>query len=282
MTRSSACWLGARRLGAWRLGVVVALGAVALAPSGEAQEAPPAPELVAWAPKWRKGDWWVIKTYQRDLKDEVSSPEPAEGAMPRTPPDPRREPIPGLPPLRDGVPEGWVLANTFRFEVVRRELVTYPGDGPDDKPEAFVVVAVRTLDGPPRTAELWYTEADLTLFKVVREPKTERARTHDVSGTVQLDPQETAVIGFPLDWPDFAAAKQPSSDIAVAGRGVVEQKVRPAPNGAAQVQVRLALKVGDDETRGRVQLTFEPGAPFWSRLVGPVYLAELVDYKGKR
>ncbi|MCO5170028.1 MAG: hypothetical protein M9894_27145 [Planctomycetes bacterium] len=272
-----------RRSSSWRLVVVVALGALALAPGGGAQEAPPAPELAPWAPKWRKGDWWVVKTYQRDLKDEVSSPEPAEGAMPRTPPDPRREPIPGLPPLRDGVPEGWVHANTFRFEVVRRELVRYPDDGPDDKPEPFLVVAVRTLEGAtPRTAELWYTEADLTLFKVVREPKTERARTHEVAGTVQLDPPESGVIGFPLDWPDFVAAKQPSSDVAVEGRGVVEQKVRPAPNGANQVQVRLGLKVGDEETRGRVQLTFEPGAPFWVRLVGPVYLAELVDYKGKR
>ncbi len=270
MTRSSR----------WALSVVVALlGAAALAPVG-AQDAPPAPELVAWAPKWRKGDWWVIKTYQRDLQARTTSPAPAEGAVPRVPDDPRREPLPGLPPLRDGVPEGWKVANTFRFEVVRRELVKYPDDAPGDKPEAFLVVRARTLEGETRTAELWYTEADLTLAQVVVAPGTDRARTHQLSGLVQLDPPASAVIGFPLDWPDFAAARQPSAEIAVEGRGTVEQRVRQVN---AEFQVRLVTKTDDDETHGRVLMTFRPGAPFWSRLVGPVYLAELTEQgRGQR
>lgn len=257
----------------WSLVVAATLGVGVLAPVG-AQDAPPAPELVPWAPKWRKGDWWVIKTYQRDLQARTTSPAPAEGATPRIPDDPRRAPLPGLPPLRDGVPEGWKTANTFRFEVVRRELVKYPGDAPSDKPEAFVVVSVRTLEGEPRTAELWYTEADLTLAQVVVAPGTPRARTLELSGTAQLDPPVSAELGFPLDWPDFAAAKQPTADVTVEGRGVIEQRVRAA---GAEVQVRLATKTEGDETHGRVLMTFRPGSPFWLRLVGPLYLAEMTE-----
>lgn len=253
--------------------VVAALATVAFV---GAQEAPA--QLVPWAPRWRKGDWWVVRTYQRDLQRRTTSPQPAEGGVPSIPDDPRDDPLPGLPPMRDGVPEGWKAANRFRFEVVRREEVKYPGDAPTDKPEAFIVVNVRTLEGEPRTAELWYTEADLTLAQVVVAPGTDRRRTHELSGMAQLEPPVSAELGFPLDWPDFAAAKQPSADITVEGRGVVEQRVRSA-NG--EFQVRLANKREQGESTGRVLMTFRPGAPFWSRLVGPVYLAEVVE-QGRR
>lgn len=255
--------------------VLTALATVALV---GAQETPAAPELVPWAPRWRKGDWWVVRTYQRDLRRETTSPQPAEGAMPHVPDDPRLDPLPGLPPLRDGVPEGWKAANRFRFEVVRREQVRYPGDAPSDPPEAFIVVSVRTLEGEPRTAELWYTEADLTLAQVVLSPDTKRRRTLELHGMAQLDPPASAELGFPLDWPDFAAAKQPTAEIRVEGRGVIEQRVR-SHNG--EFQVRLASKREEGESTGRVLMSFRPGAPFWSRLVGPVYLAELVEH-GRR
>lgn len=254
------------------LPVVAALGCLALAPASVAQDA--GPELVPWAPRWRKGDWWVVKTYQRDLQAHVTSPAAAEGAMPRVPADPRAEPLPGLPPLRDGVPEGWKVANTFRFEVLRRELVRYPGDAPSDPPEPFVVVSLRTLEGDERAAELWYTEADLTLAKVVMAPNTERARTHELSGTLLVDPSVSAAIGFPLDWPDFVAAKQPTAEVVVEGRGTFEQRVRAVQG---ETQVRLATMNADGEARGRVLMSFRPGAPFWVRLVGPVYLAELTE-----
>ena len=238
-----------------------------------AQQPPAPPQLVAWAPKWKKGDWWVVKTYQRDLRERTRSAEPAEGAEPKVPDGVGTEPLPGLPPLKDGVPEGWKVANTFRFEVSRRELVRYPDDGPNDAPEPFIVVTMRTLDGDPRTAELWFTEADLTLAKVVREPGA-KAKTHDVAGTAQLEPPETALVGFPLDWPDFVAAARPLADIKLEGRGTVEQRVRAQ---GQDVQVRLGLKQEGDEPSGRVLMTWRAGAPYWSRLVGPLYLAELTQ-----
>lgn len=261
----------------WSCGLALAFGCFALvsapAPAG-AQDAPPNPALAPFAPRWKKGDWWVVKTYQRDLSERTSSPEPAEGATPRLPDDPRAEPLPGLPP--GGVPAGWKSANSFRFEVTRRELVKYPDDGPTDAPEPFVVVLMRSLEGQPvRTAELWFTEADLTLAKVVEEPGTPRARTHELSGKVLLDPAVSGTIGFPLDWPDFAAATRPAADLPVEGRGVVEQRVRAQ---GEEVQVRLGLKNdANDESRGRVLMTWRANMPFWSRLVGPVYLAELVE-----
>lgn len=257
----------------WSCAAALALAALWAAPA-RAQEPPPPAALAPWAPKWKKGDWWVVKTYQRDLSERTSSPEPAEGATPRLPDDPRAEPLPGLPP--GGVPAGWKVANTFRFEVMRRELVKYPDDGPDDQPEAFTVVLMRTLAGEPaRTAELWFTEADLTLAKVVQEPGTPRARTHELSGKVLLDPAVSAAVGFPLDWPDFMAATRPAAELPIEGRGIVEQRVRMQ---GEEAQVRLGLKSdANDETRSRVLITWRANAPFWSRLVGPVYLAELVE-----
>jgi len=47
-----------------------------------------------------------------------------------------------------------------------------PDDGPNDPPEMFIVVGLRALEGDPRPAELWYTESDLTLAKVVTSPGT--------------------------------------------------------------------------------------------------------------
>lgn len=254
------------------LTLTLAFALLAAAPVN-AQEPPPPPALATWAPKWKKGDWWVVKTYQRDLSERTHSPEPAEGATPRLPDDPRTEPLPGLPP--GGVPEGWKVANSFRFEVVRRELVKYPDDAPTDAPEPFMVVLMRSLEGrPARVAELWFTEADLTLAKVVEDPGTPNARTHELSGKVMLDPGVSSTLGFPLDWPDFMAAVQPSADLALEGRGTVEQRVRAQGD---EVQVRLGLKSGTDESRGRVLMTWRANMPFWSRLVGPLYLAELVE-----
>lgn len=252
---------------------LLALALLTAAPTN-AQEPPPPPTLAPFAPKWKKGDWWVVKTYQRDLRERMASPEPAEGATPRLPDDPRTEPLPGLPP--GGVPEGWKVANSFRFEVVRRELVKYPDDGPNDAPEAFAVVLVASQEGrPARTAELWFTESDLTLAKVVVSPGTPNARTHELSGKVMLDPEVSSAIGFPLDWPDFVAATQPSADLPIEGRGIVEQRVRAQ---GEEVQVRLGLKnEPTDESRGRVLITWRANMPFWSRLVGPLYLAELVE-----
>lgn len=256
------------------LGLLVALGALL-----SAQEPAPRPQLAPWAPKWKKGEWWVVKTYQRDLRDRTRSAEPAEGAEPKVPEGVGTDPLPGFPPLRDGVPEGWKVANTFRFEVVRRELVRYPDDGPNDPPEPFIVVSMKTEGGESRAAELWYTEADLTLFRVVVEPGTPKARTHEVSGKVQLDPPQTAEVGFPLDWPDFVAATQPQAEIKVEGRGTVEQRVRAQ---GPDVQVRLGLKPQpNEEPRGRVLMTWRAGAPFWSRLVGPLYLAEMTQQGGR-
>jgi hypothetical protein len=253
--------------------LTLALALLAAAPAS-AQEPPPPPGLATWAPKWKKGDWWVVKTYQRDLSERLTSPEPAEGATPRVPDDPRTEPLPGLPP--GGVPEGWKVANSFRFEVVRRELVKYPDDGPNDAPEAFAVVLMSSLEGRPiRTAELWFTESDLTLAKVVESPGTPNARAHELSGKVLLDPAVSSALGFPLDWPDFIAATQPSADLPIEGRGVVEQRVRAQ---GEEVQVRLGLKSDTNgESRGRVLITWRANMPFWSRLVGPLYLAELVE-----
>jgi hypothetical protein len=259
------------------MAVLAALAALAGAPAG-AQEG--ARELVDWAPRWKKGDWWVVRTYQKDLKAEMESKAPAEGGTPAAPPNPMADPLPGYPPLEDGVPKGWKVGNRFRFEALRKELVKYPDDAPEDAPETFLVVGVKSLEGEPRTAEVWFAEADLTIAKVVTGPGTKAARTWELSGTAQLGPAPAEVLGVPLDWPDFKAAKEAEKELTLPGRGKVEQKVRTVAAGTPQEeqQIRLAEVVEKpSQPRQRVLMSFKRGAPFWTRLVGTSSMAELVE-----
>lgn len=250
------------------LGAILCLGGVPAA----AQEKPPAGQpagaLVEWAPKWRVGSFWVVTTWQRDTRQRLRSPNPAEGGEPLQP-DAEREPIPGFPPLRDGVPVGYKPGNRWRFEVLRREGVRYPDDPPDMPPEEFWVVRTRTLEGEPaRVADLWYAVADLTLARVVVDPEGKK-RVHELKGTAQLAVPASLELGFPLDWPDLRAASQERAEIAVSGRPNIEQRVRAPGQGQEQVwQVRLAPldAKGEVNPAGRVSFQWKQGDPFWSRL----------------
>lgn len=257
------------------VGLSVAL-ALTLAGLGRAQDRPPnqgpaapaaANGLVPWAPTWKVGVWWTVTVWQRDTQERTRSPLPAEGGEP-TRPEAEREPIPGYPPLRDGVPVGFKPGNRFRFEVVRRENVRYPDDPPDMPPEEFWVVRARTLEGKPeRVAELWFAVADLTLAKVVIDPE-QKQRVHQLKGTALLHPEVSLELGFPLDWPDLRAAAQERAVIEVSDRPTIEQRMRK--QGPDTWQLRLAPLPEEEgqepPAAARVNLLWKQGDPFWSRL----------------
>lgn len=269
-----------RRLAAATLVAGLSFGLAGTWSPAVGQEEPARPKLVDWAPQWRRGAWWTVRLYQRDQRERIASPNPAEGGMP-VPQDPARDALPGYPPLRDGVPVGWKRGNVFRFEVERRELVRWD-DEEGVAPEPFLVVAVRTTEGSPaRTAELWIAQEDLTLGRVVLEPKTPRQRVIDTAGTVQLEPAALAGLGFPLVWPDFRAERDERKDIVVEGVGRFEQKVRivnaGTPTEEAHVQLAELAKDPDDPPLRRARIAWRKGQPFWSRLVTPEYLGELLE-----
>jgi len=261
---------------------------------------PPAPRHVDWAPRWRIGDWWVVQTYQRDVTESTTTPNPAEGGAPYIPDDVELPgtPLPDLPPMRDGVPVGYKVGNRFRFEVVREEAVTYEDDGPEDAPERFWVVRVRTLDGEHvRRAELWFAQVDLSLAKVVLAPDSERPRERWLRGTALLDIPISRDFGFPFDWPDLAAVARPEAIIPTPGRPDVEQRMRTVgPPDAIEVQILLLEAppapdeggdreegAGDDDPdqrrRGgaRVRFDWRPGDLFWSRHVSSLFVGVLVE-----
>lgn len=255
--------------------------AAGLLPGGLAlaQQQPP-PALAAWAPRWKKGDWWVVRTYQQDLRDRMSGPAPSDGGAPPELGGPSPE-LPGYPPLRDGIPQGWKHGNRFRFEALRKEGVKYPDDGPNDPPEMFLVIGLRALEGDPRPAELWYTESDLTLAKVVTQPGTKEARTWELSGKALLEPPVNELLGVPLDWPDFeAAAKGPGEqEVSLGGQRKGSQKMRTVgAQGKEEVQLRLAEVVDrPDRPASKVLFSFRQGESFWVRFVGTRTLGELTE-----
>lgn len=239
-----------------------------------AQEAPRR-ELPGWAPRWKVGTWWVVTTWQRDTRARLRSPGPAEGAEPVTPELEGSEPLPGYPPLRDGIPVGYKPGNQFRFEVARREKVRYPDDAPGTPPEEFWVVRVATEEGEPkRTAELWYTAADLSLAKVVIDPAGQ-AREHALHGTALLAVPASQELGFPLDWPDLPATVAERAVIPVEGRPAVEQKARKVGAGKEETwQLRLAPEGGDPAVKP-VSLEWKKGEPFWSRFASGEFVGRL-------
>src|SRR5262245_47687272 len=103
-------------------------------------------KLPAFAPAWKKGQWWIVRTFLRDVEDVTGVPS-ARSAFPT---------IPGYPPLRDGVPVGFSHGNRWRLEVSRFVDHRFPGDAKTDAPERFVVVTLRALEGrDARNTELW-------------------------------------------------------------------------------------------------------------------------------
>ena len=246
-----------------------------------AQEKPPRPELVEWAPRWKVGTWWVVTTWQRDTRERTRSPGKAEGATPALPEELDSEALPDLPPLRDGIPVGYKAGNRFRFEVVKKEALKYPDDEPGTPPEEFWVVRVETLEGQPvRKAELWYAVADCSLAKVVLDPAGKRRETV-LKGTAQLDLPASHELGFPLDWPDLRAARAERAELEVPGRPRLEQRTRKVGEGSNETrQVRLAPVEKDPAGRqgGRLTLVWKPGEPFWSRSIAFELLGRLDDY----
>ncbi|RMG06458.1 MAG: hypothetical protein D6731_25750, partial [Planctomycetota bacterium] len=195
---------------------------------------------------------------------------PTPGASPRSEPLPQ---LPDFPPLRDGVPVGYKKGNRWRFEVLRRQSVRYDDDGPEDPPERFWVVGVRSLEGdPPRSAELWYAERDLVLSKVVLAPGTRKQEVHWTRGTVQVSLPAAIPLGLPLDWPDLAAAgRNPKAKVRDAARRSYEQRRKTLRPSKGTPRVRLALYPlrGDGRKAARPPVRFEwqPGRPFWTRLL---------------
>lgn len=270
------------------LALLLALAAPVLAQESERG----APE---WAPQWEVGDWWVVKLYQRDLRERYTSPKPLDkggGGEPALPEDLEVQPLPGFPVLRGGIPEGFKPANRFRFEVLRQETIRWEGENPlDSPPETFWVVAVRTLDGErARRAELWFSAKDLSLAKVVleRKGKLETDAKRDwLRGTAQLDLPLSKELGFPLAWPDLHGAKQGAVKIEPARRPALEQRTRAEKGEEAQggelkrVRIYLrqaaskSLKRSQNAPRARCRFTFEPKRPYWVQLATSDYLGVL-------
>lgn len=209
------------------------------------------PKLAPFAPSWKKGDTWVVRTFLREVENE-GRPR-ARSRVPR---------IPGYPPLHDGVPEGFTHGNRWRFEVARTEDVRHADDARTDPPERFIVIAARTLEGDePRTAELWFASRDLLLARVVVGPRTPKESATWLKGTIQLDVASGRELAFPLDWPDLAAA---------AKLARVEGPVEGAPSrlqdvteekGSWLVTLREKGSKGGEESQ--THLRFRKGAPWW-------------------
>jgi PAS domain-containing protein len=221
----------------------------------------------------------VVTTWQKDTRERTRSPAPAPGGEPARPPlDP--EPIPGVPPLRDGVPVGYKPGNRFRFEVLRREAVRYPDDEPGTPPEEFWVVRVRTLEGAPaRVADLFYAVADLTLARVVLDPEG-KPRAHVQRGTALLGVPASLELGCPLDWPDLRAAAEERAELPIPGGPKLEQRVRRTGEGQAEArQVRLAALDEQGQAQGaKASFLWRPGEPFWSRLASGELLGRLDEF----
>ncbi len=226
--------------------------------------------VVPWAPKWKVGDRWEVKTFQKDRKDERSSPKPAPGAKPHMPRD-RSAELPDFPPLRDGIPIGYKLGNVWSLEVVREESVTYDDDEEGDAPEKFFVVALKALQGDdPRTSELWFAAEDLVLSKVVLRPGEKREKIHWLDGSVQLAVPAGKAIGFPLDWPDLKAAQKEKAELQLDKKNKVEQRVRVIDKDKASAEYRVQLtrlkgKRGADRAP-EARFVWREGRPFWLRL----------------
>lgn len=265
----------------WAAGCVLAV--LCCAPAG-AQQADPAVTLPDWAPRWREGDWWVVRTFQLDLSERTRSPEPAEGAAPVTPQDSAAEPLPGFPPLRNGVPVGYKPGNTYRFEVVRRESVDTAEGERGVPPESFWVVSVATIEGAPRAAELWYTTTELSLSRIVFDASGPRRRDLWLKGSAQLAVDASLELGFPLDWPDLPAAKEPQAKLERDGQRTVEQRVRLVGAETPQAEVRILLSevtAKRDGPKARAMFSWRPKRPFWARLLSGTIIAETQEYGRK-
>lgn len=253
-------------------GCVLGVGSPAFAQDVTTSEDMPSQrsdDLVTWAPQWKVGDWWLVKVYQPslDLETSDSYSAPASG---------------------EGAPRGFAPTNRLLYQVARRELVRYPSDSPKAKPEAFLVVTVRGLDGLRNpTAELWYTEEDMTLAKVVT---SKRSTKSFLTGTAQLCVDSSGSLGVPLEWPDFRAATKAKATLRGDKGQQVRQQVKPA--GRARVSVKLQgparkaakAKPGTEKPRQppRVLFHWQEGRPSWSRVRTRDRYAELIRFGDER
>lgn len=254
---------------------VLAQGKKGQAPKAKAKDkATPTRTVARWAPRWKVGDWWEIRTYKKEneatriplMKDTVS------------------QPLKGLTAYRKGIPVGYFAANRFRMLVDRREVVTYAEKGSPS--ESFLVLEVRSLEGVPvQTAELWYSELDMTLAKVVLDPRGRHRRTFNLRGVAQLDVRGSGILGLPLDWPDLRPTTKKRWTLSLSRRrGKVEQRVRVSKK-QKHVRVRLArVSKQGKQVGAATKLTFVQGIPFWSSLVTPTLRATLIKHghRGKR
>lgn len=247
---------------------------------------------VAWAPTWKVGDWWTVKTYQKDLKRRLTSPAPLKGGggEPRLPKAQDGPAIPGFPPLRNGVPKGYKQANLWRFEVLRKETVKYD-DGPpiDTPPEAFWVVEAKTTLGKPvRTIELWYSAEDLVLSKLVQKAKPGskgKDRVRWTKGTAQLELPESNAMVLPLAWPDFKAAAKKKTTFEHPKQITLEQRVRrDKPDTKDERNWVLIQHVTKKRGQPRIRCVFqfEPKKPFWTLVDAGLLLAKLHEHGSKK
>lgn len=146
-------------------------------------------------PRWTVGDTWTVRTFQREV---ALVPSSARG--------PR---IPGAPPLRKGVPEGWKHANRWKLTVTRV-------DGEK------ATILLEALEGPEkRQAELGFEKG--VLVRIGERVLVKRTNL-----------KESRELCFPLDWPESFAAWKPGdkwwTTFECAGvRGVLERRPPGSP-----------------------------------------------------
>ena len=221
-------------------------------------------------PEWKVGDWWKVRVLQREVGRE-------RAMRPATPPPE----IPGYPPLRDGIPRGWKVSNTFRFKVIGTESVSYPQDQVEgnDSPEEFFKVTVETTEGDKRKAMLLISQADLT----VAEVRFGRRRT-PLAGSPMVFPEAASLLGVPLDWPDFTALETGKTQVIELPSGSrVRQALDHDADGSWLVtltELEGTRRSGEKEVYRSVQ-RWNAGEPWWSFFEGGLYRAELVDKKSK-
>ena len=91
------------------------------------------------------------------------------------------------------------------------------------------------------------------------------------------DVDESRVLGFPLDWPDWSRAREDRAEVPCRGRDPRVQTVESLSERPMVVRVGTSLK-GAAATR-RVVTEWSSGAPWWHRYRSESTKAELVGWR---
>lgn len=232
---------------------------------------------VVEAPAWKLGDRWVVQLFVRDLDGAVTGR-----------PKPKEPGLPGFPPLRKGVPEGFKKGGRFQFEVLKDDAtLPEPDDDaakpkPGEKPkppakdaEKYFVIQVKPLrPGATRKALLYFAVSDRSLGEI-QIVTGQRNQATKCFGTCVFRSPTSVTFGFPFDWPDFIAARQKEQKLRVLHQRLVQTTKR----AKGELSVRLYDRGIEKARRAEsaVTTTWKKGGLWWTNFDSPSMKATLVQ-----